>query len=95
MNALYGIGILGAILYWICVDATYFKICLCLLILYTLLTQVGTLTKYNNLRKKGGIATWNGTSLQVDPNSPELSVHLCDLRVGHHEGEGVLREETT
>ncbi len=70
MNAIYGVAIVSALLYWIYFDGTYFKIFLCTLIGYTLLTQIGTLTRHNTMRKKCTIATWNG------PNSPQIYVSI-------------------
>ncbi len=61
MNAFFGLGIVAAIIYSFMVDATYLKIYAILLLGYILLTQIGTLNRYNNPRKKCNIATWNGT----------------------------------
>ncbi len=79
MNALFGIGILAGIIYSLMIDFTYMKIYIVLLIGYTLLTQIGTLSEYNNARKKCTIATWSGKELthnfeflQIAPDNAEI-----------------------
>lgn len=62
MNTFITVGIFTAAIYTIFIDATYFKIYALLLLGYTVLTQIGTLNRYNNSRKKCNIATWNGNT---------------------------------
>ena len=92
MNAFFGIGIISAIVYSIMVDATYLKIYALLLIGYILLTQLGTLNRYNNGRKKCNIATWNGTFLE-QPCRPEQPSDSSHLRMGSAERREISRKE--
>eukprot|EP00826_Nyctotherus_ovalis_P024245 TRINITY_DN1877_c0_g1_i15.p4 TRINITY_DN1877_c0_g1~~TRINITY_DN1877_c0_g1_i15.p4 ORF type:complete len:128 (+),score=38.32 TRINITY_DN1877_c0_g1_i15:204-587(+) len=88
MKTFIGIGLVTAIIYWIFIDGTYLKIYLLLLLIYTIFTQIGTLTRYNNSRKKCNIATWNG------PNDPQiLMVHEWDVERAKEYLES-RREET-
>ena len=61
MNAFFGLAIVAALVYGVVIDGTYFKIYIIILVAYIILTQLGTLSRYNNKRKKCNIATWNGT----------------------------------
>lgn len=82
MNSFIGIGILTAILYGIYVDGTFFKMYIILLLAYTILTQIGTLNRFNNGRKKCNIASWNGLFFNdhLGPNDPEIFVtHEWDV----------------
>jgi hypothetical protein len=82
MNSFIGIGILTAILYGIYVDGTFFKMYIILLVIYTILTQIGSYSRYNNGRKKCTISTWNGLFFfkLLGPNDPEIFVtHEWDL----------------
>ncbi len=80
MNSFFGIGIIAAIVYAILIDFTYFKIYFAVLIAYIVLTQIGTLNRYNNPRKKCNIATWNGkfVTSHFCPRS-QLSSGSCHL----------------
>ena len=60
MNPLTGLGIAAGIIYWMWVDAAFFKIYFVLLMGYIVLTQLGTYSKYNSGQKKLNIATWSG-----------------------------------
>jgi ABC-type transport system involved in Fe-S cluster assembly fused permease/ATPase subunit len=60
MNAFIGIGLLTFVVYSLMIDFTFCKIYLVFLIAYIILTQLGTLSRFNNKRKKCNIATWNG-----------------------------------
>lgn len=68
MNAIYGIAGISALIYWFYVDATFIKIYATLLIVYIILTQIGTKSKYNNAKKKINISGWSG------PNDPQIFV---------------------
>ncbi len=68
MNPLLGVGIFSAIIYWCFIDASYFKIYFILILAYIALTQIGTSSAANSLKKKLGIAGWNA------PNNPQILV---------------------
>ncbi len=60
-NALIGLGILSACIYWALVDGTYFKIYLAVIAVYTLVTQFLLKDfKANHKRRQITICTWNG-----------------------------------
>lgn len=68
MNSLIGIAILAGLVYAIIIDAAYLKIYGVLVIIYAVITQIGTSTLYNNGCRKSNIATWNA------PNNPQILV---------------------
>ena len=63
MNALFGLGIVAAIIYTLLIDSTFFKIYLVLLIGYIVIFQFiflkrGDLSKRKNIT----VATWGGNA---------------------------------
>ena len=60
MNAFFGIGIISAVIYWILVGGMYWKIYAALVAGYIVLTQLGTWSRHNDLRRRCNIATWSG-----------------------------------
>lgn len=66
MNSFIGIAVLAGLFYSFLIDGTYMKIYVILVVGYTILTQLGNSSRYNNKSRKCNIATWNA------PNNPEI-----------------------
>eukprot|EP00831_Metopus_contortus_P068301 TRINITY_DN6105_c0_g1_i1.p1 TRINITY_DN6105_c0_g1~~TRINITY_DN6105_c0_g1_i1.p1 ORF type:complete len:223 (+),score=14.58 TRINITY_DN6105_c0_g1_i1:3-671(+) len=70
MNPLETLGIAAFLIYSVLVDLTFLKIFSVVLVIYLVLTQFGSFSKYNNRWRKIDISSWS------EPNQPELLAEL-------------------